>query len=993
MKKTKILTVMGVLLAMGITACGGNNKKSSSSETPVPSSQSSQPAPSSSSQTPSSSSQTPSSSSQTPVPAGDPTGHNWGADADVAASGEGVAYKKASCTDNDGFLKLTINQSQVTYASGSKRKSNTPEGYTKLDGNNQSMSVKFNYDSYAKGKLYLYGCMDGWSSNASKQAFSYNGSPNIEVKVNGTALDIAALSEVIYTDFLSGDASDLSDDGYGYIGDITIHEGVNEISYKRLASMNTLIKDFVLVVKNEEHTHEFTEWAQDKAPTCTDLGSKSRSCACGLVEQADVNTLAHDLDAETEVIKLNSDKKKVSQFDCKVGSEKVAAIPMKEISGIYPTTAVEGEKEKWTIGEKTDKAAADTYKMDKGTALLFKVSVSKAVSNAFISIGAKFSNANPRHFYNHGDGGQNGDNPDGDAWRYYTKVNNGEFIPMSFNDLMSAVFGDGKSVCYMPLGKFNLQEGENLIYIRQSNLGYRVTLQDYLLIALGDATVSGDSPSHAHQAGTEWKSDEKEHWHECVAADCDEEGIKLDKASHTFSDWAEDVAPTCTTAGSEKRACTVCGYEETRTLQPAHDWDEAVAVAADGENVAYNKFSCKKCGAIKVEVELGDSMLASGSSNKNDPYGYMKLSGNGQSFSFKFNYACSGDNNVALGKLYQRGVLDNWGTDTANTAHTMKCFSSGKADGTGADDCELTLNSKKIDLSAYKSKTYAEFMVGDPQPGKKGEDKDLIDDYLSPVADIESGNNIVLNNGANTFKYERKGSYNMALTHIVFVVNELKHTHEAAAEWSKDETSHWHACSDANCPIPGAKLDEAEHTWGEKYDEIAGTCSVAGSYKQACTVCGYVKTVETGKAEHTWGEAQTAINDAVPHECSVCHAMCYELDLPSPQKVKADVDWNVTGLPAGTYEVYAKACASSSTLSQNMQSRYQFGFDGNYVALGARTAYSAFNFGTGEDAASAQWSSKIMEVTAGENAAKFSIHWVGSGYSAFFASIRLVKIA
>ena len=264
MKKTKILTVMGVLLAMGITACGGNNKKSSSSETPVPSSQSSQPAPSSSSQTPSSSSQTPSSSSQTPVPAGDPTGHNWGADADVAASGEGVAYKKASCTDNDGFLKLTINQSQVTYASGSKRKSSTPEGYTKLDGNNQSMSVKFNYDSYAKGKLYLYGCMDGWSSNASKQAFSYNGSPNIEVKVNGTALDIASLSEVIYTDFLSGDASDLSDDGYGYIGDITIHEGVNEISYKRLASMNTLIKDFVLVVKNEEHTHEFTEWAQDK---------------------------------------------------------------------------------------------------------------------------------------------------------------------------------------------------------------------------------------------------------------------------------------------------------------------------------------------------------------------------------------------------------------------------------------------------------------------------------------------------------------------------------------------------------------------------------------------------------------------------------------------------------------------------------------------------------------------------------------------------------
>ena len=105
MKKTKILTVLGVLLAMGITACGGKtSSKNSSSAEPTPSS-SSQPAPSSSSQS------TPSSSSVNPGPAKDATGHIWGADADVEASGEGAAYKKATCTENDGFIKLTINKS------------------------------------------------------------------------------------------------------------------------------------------------------------------------------------------------------------------------------------------------------------------------------------------------------------------------------------------------------------------------------------------------------------------------------------------------------------------------------------------------------------------------------------------------------------------------------------------------------------------------------------------------------------------------------------------------------------------------------------------------------------------------------------------------------------------------------------------------------------------------------------------------------------------
>ena len=324
MKKTKILTVLGVLLAMGITACGGSKK---SSEAPVPSSSSQQPAPSSS--------VVPPSSSQ-PTPQKDATGHIWGADADVAASGEGVAYKKATCSENDGFVKLTVNQSAVTYASGSSRKADTPEGYTKLGGDGQSMSFKFNFDHYAEGKLYLFGVMDGYSSNYQKNFCYYQGrnaseaTPNVEVKINGEVVDISAQKDVTFQQIFGDpvDGQSLSNENYALLGNIAINEGVNELVYKRVQTLNMLIKDFVLVVKNADkpaHTHTAdNEWHKDatnhwhectagdgykmdsaahtfgawvetaSAQPCKTKGTKVRTCTvCGYEETGEIDLAEH----------------------------------------------------------------------------------------------------------------------------------------------------------------------------------------------------------------------------------------------------------------------------------------------------------------------------------------------------------------------------------------------------------------------------------------------------------------------------------------------------------------------------------------------------------------------------------------------------------------------------------------------------------------------------------------------------------------------------
>jgi hypothetical protein len=65
----------------------------------------------------------------------------------------------------------------------------------------------------------------------------------------------------------------------------------------------------------------------------------------------------------------------------------------------------------------------------------------------------------------------------------------------------------------------------------------------------------------------------------------------------------------------------------------------------------------------------------------------------------------------------------------------------------------------------------------------------------------------------------------------VAVLASCDHEHTASADWTKDDTNHWHTCADCE-----EQLDKAEHTFGE------ATKVKNGVYSYACTVCGQVKT-------------------------------------------------------------------------------------------------------------------------------------------------------
>ena len=121
-------------------------------------------------------------------------------------------------------------------------------------------------------------------------------------------------------------------------------------------------------------------------------------------------------------------------------------------------------------------------------------------------------------------------------------------------------------------------------------------------------------PAPGHTAGTEWKSDDTNHWHECTVAGC---GVIIEstKSAHTASDWIIDTPATATTAGTKHKECTVCHRVlETQTIPSMGTELKIIAV----DNQIYDKASgsdvtitCNgdfaKFTGIKVDGSVVDS--------------------------------------------------------------------------------------------------------------------------------------------------------------------------------------------------------------------------------------------------------------------------------------------------------------------------------------------------------------------------------------------------
>ncbi len=136
---------------------------------------------------------------------------------------------------------------------------------------------------------------------------------------------------------------------------------------------------------------------------------------------------------------------------------------------------------------------------------------------------------------------------------------------------------------------------------------------------------------------------------------------------------------------------------------------------------------------------------------------------------------------------------------------------------------------------------------------------------------------------------------------IVDKINPKPHEHTYSADWSSDETNHWHAATcqdteecgsqksdvaphtyaDGKCSVCGAADPNytpvcTEHAYGAPVETKAPTCTEKGEKTLTCTVCGETKTQEVAANGHTEvkleGKAPTCTEAGLSNgkKCSVC---------------------------------------------------------------------------------------------------------------------------
>ncbi len=146
---------------------------------------------------------------------------------------------------------------------------------------------------------------------------------------------------------------------------------------------------------------------------------------------------------------------------------------------------------------------------------------------------------------------------------------------------------------------------------------------------------------------------------------------------HTYGEWSEKLAPTCTETGSKERSCSVCNSIETEVV-PAlgHDY-KATVVAPTYEADGYTLHQCSRCDVNykdtpteklkgRVEsIELGDKItMTYGSSQELDISNLIV----GGDVNYSVTYKSSAEN-VAV--IDEKGVITAKGMGNAKITATV----------------------------------------------------------------------------------------------------------------------------------------------------------------------------------------------------------------------------------------------------------------------------------------------------------------------------------
>ena len=125
-------------------------------------------------------------------------------------------------------------------------------------------------------------------------------------------------------------------------------------------------------------------------------------------------------------------------------------------------------------------------------------------------------------------------------------------------------------------------------------------------------------------------------------------------------------------------------------------------------------------------------------------------------------------------------------------------------------------------------------------------------------------------------------------------------------DWSKDGTSHWHECTDTDCPNREESItDEAAHVYTDDTDTT-------------CDVCGYERTVTPPSHEHSYGD-WSKDGTSHWHECT-------DIDCPNREESITD---KASHVYTDDTDTTCDVCGYERTVTPPAPTEFIVTFDGN----------------------------------------------------------------
>lgn len=606
MKNTKILSVLAVILAMGLTACGGPK----SSEQPGGDSGSgAQPSQSSDEQPSSSTHKHSYGEWQTTKPAtctedgekervcecGDKqtekipaTGHTFVEGAEEYIQ-DGVKYLECSACHNAAALEWAAKDyaasesvMEATASDGSVRFTSSP---TAANAAGDGIVEK----SYAVYNIQLHKAVEHAGLDFDIEPSSHNveifdsqsndQKPGKDIDAEGNIIDAPKRYALYVNDVrvqIGTDPGASTERGwYSWPVDFALKKGENKIKLVCMGGYRAKMYNFRLTnVPLFEHEHEYGAKIAENAAGEGFVATQTMACTLNCGKTA-IKWSALDYDATKTAARSSANK----------GPESRDSGKAIRFSDEVQYKASQNDAGEWIPNEEL-----------KGCHIVYNVKT-PAAQNVGLAIYSTARSDVATVFDKH----------EGDTAKGYEMINGALARPDSRYGLKvdgqiyfleaDEQAWNGTTWYQMPVTIPSLEAGIHEIEIYNFG-GYRVDMYNFMLTGL--PAVEGS----VFTLGEEWKSDDNGHWKEVAGQD----GVKFVYHEHILVADPEgaNVAPTCTEAGKEFKKCSVCGKKvELTVAAKGHNWvadtsktDVPATCTVDG--VAYKK--CSNCDATDEQV-------------------------------------------------------------------------------------------------------------------------------------------------------------------------------------------------------------------------------------------------------------------------------------------------------------------------------------------------------------------------------------------------------